>query len=541
MGWVLPAIEGLIIVGSYIYHRATEQDPPRPKPARSLDLPRVDEGAVYPLIYGRCRVDSPILAYVGTPDASLRSGGSSSFGGLWSTLPADTYIYSAAMLWVLGLPFKNGTTRVHRIYAGDAQLSEFPSGHVGVSSDQVLLSDLVGDGDNEGDTRQCWIGTPTFSNPSDLVRTDPPGKWIEGAVEFLDGNTEQLLVDPDDGSALTKAGEIMLDDGIAAAAIPGFRGKALVFLYGTSNTPSASRFSCGPSPNAPAFAFDVSSYPAAGLSGSATVDAGDGAAEANPIDVLYDLLTAKHGRLGLPAARIGLASFGVAAATLADEGHGYSRAFDERQKAEDAILDVLKQIDAVLYEDPSDGKIKIKLVRGDYDPSAVPLITPDNAVEIRDYAAGGLTGVTNKVRVVFRDRQRHYRDNSATAQNMANAVGQDNEVNEVVLNFPGVCTSDLAETIAARELAFRSRSLAKCRAVVDRSFFSTVPGDVVALTWPEYGISGKLFRVASVDRGTLQSGAVTLDLLQDPFYDRRGSVVSSAGVVGAFPTAADPG
>jgi hypothetical protein len=45
-----------------------------------------------------------------------------------------------------------------------------------------------------------------------------------------------------------------------------------------------------------------------------------------------------------------------------------------------------------------------------------------------------------------------------------------------------------------------------------------VPGDVVSLSWPEYGISGVVMRVANVSRGTLANGAIKLDLLQDFFY-----------------------
>ncbi len=281
----------------------------------------------------------------------------------------------------------------------------------------------------------------------------------------------------------------------------------------------------------PSYSFECSSYPAVGLYGSQVGD------EANPADVIYDLLTGTFGKLGLSTDLVDSVSFEAAARTLLDEAHGYSRAFDELRSASEYIADILKQIDAVLYEDPIDSKIKLKLIRADYVPADCLEINPENCQKIETPAAGGWTGRANKIRVTFPKRGSQYTDGSATAQNQANAVGQDGIVEEVVLDFRGVCTQALADTIAGRELAALSRPMFKCSAIVDRSFLRINPGDVVALTWPDWHISGMLMRVAGVTRGSLQSGAIKLDLIQDFFYTARRVFVGGGdhGALGGFP------
>jgi hypothetical protein len=58
----------------------------------------------------------------------------------------------------------------------------------------------------------------------------------------------------------------------------------------------------------------------------------------------------------------------------------------------------------------------------------------------------------------------------------------------------------------------------KCRAIVDRTFAYTNPGDPIRVTWPEYGLDGVVFRVAQVTRGTSKSSKITMELVQDHFY-----------------------
>lgn len=526
----LEIASGAFLLGNYIYHRWTAEEPKKPVPQREVMIPRTDEGASYPLVYGRCRVDAPVLVWAGTPSIDNYDDISHDFV---SVAPGEIR-YRAGMLFAIGVPFISGTNKVYRMYAGEVVLnnvgaSHFPPG----PPDYVEMSELDGEGFDEHELRTCRMSTGNFENPyPDPGIVDPTGLHMIGFVEFLNGNPQQQLVNSL-GTPITKAGQIMVDGGVPHAKIPGFRNRMLVCLTGGDglgiNPPDD--FVLGSSPNYPLFSFDVSSYPGGtGLGGTQSIGA-----EANPMDVLYDVLTSPH-KLGFPFARVDLASFTEAAVKLREEGHGYSRAIESPTEGRALIDEICQQVDAVIFEDPTDLLIKVKLVRATYNPADVLRIAPENCLKIENLSLGGWANVVNKVRIIFKNRQEHYREDSVTAHNMANAVGQDGIVREVVLSMPGVCTRALAMVIAQRELAARSRPIMKCRATVDRSLRNVNPGDVLSVTYPDYHLDSVIFRVANVERGTLEDGAVKLDLIQDFNYVRRGLVVSPD--LNSFPPAA---
>jgi hypothetical protein len=107
----------LIISGGYLaldfaYHRLTDGEAKTP-PAEKPELPRMDEGANVSLIYGRCRVRTPVLVYCGNVRADPGIG----------NLPSTAITYGVDMLLVLGIPFENSATAhkvgLHGAWAGD--------------------------------------------------------------------------------------------------------------------------------------------------------------------------------------------------------------------------------------------------------------------------------------------------------------------------------------------------------------------------------------------------------------------------------------
>jgi hypothetical protein len=106
---------GLILGGQYIYHRWFE-DRPKAVPAKEIQLPRTDEGATISLIYGRCRVRAPILAWAGNVGAQ----------DIGAAAPQLLYFWEA--LYILGIGFENGNgiNRIHKMYAGELQMPEWP-------------------------------------------------------------------------------------------------------------------------------------------------------------------------------------------------------------------------------------------------------------------------------------------------------------------------------------------------------------------------------------------------------------------------------
>ncbi len=528
---ILELITVGVIVGQFIYHRWFEEKPDLYKRPDSIGLPTTREGEAVPLVYGRVRVEKPILIRAGqTYEADQVSWGMNLYtGGTGMT-------YCADLLLVVGIPFRYGTNRLHKMWGGETLFNEEVVSLFPVVTN--TLSSLVGDGGHE---------EPRFVFSSG-------GVVGAGLVEWLNGNEAQKLIDPDTDTATTFTGDRMLNpgpslDGDNPNICPGYRGYMMVSLFnGYPWAPLVADYS-DPSPepgspagtggiylpwwfgdgktSAPPYSFEVSSYapitfttPTVGL-------------EANPADVLYDLVTAKMGKAGRPYTLIDTgigSSWRLAAEQMLAEGMGYSRVIDSRRSVQDIFHEVLRQIDGVCYEDPSDGKWYLKLIRADYDPHNLFSIGPSNCERLERVAAGGWTGTTNKVRVLFNDRAKFYREGSATAFNQANAVGQDGIVREDIIHMPGVCTQELADFIADRELAARSRPISKFTATVSRSLWPLCkPGTALYLSWPKYNVASMVVRVANANHGPHNSNTIKLDLIQDFFFTYRKKFLQHTG------------
>jgi hypothetical protein len=473
------------MLAQFAYHRL-KTEVPEVRERVNVGIPRFEEGTIPPLLYGRVFVQPGVPWY----------GNMEQFE---SPANADHYKYRGDVFHLIGIPFYLGDTRLRGVYSGGTR---FPFGASGGASFTELLPNL-------GIPSAAGVWNSNVYNHLETAGAaggDP--SFIELQCEFADGTPSQdFLAGP--GSYFATA---LVTAGVDPDDIPGHRGFATLFC----------RMDLGSS-SIPQIGVEISTYPAATVSNPKVGE------ECNPGHVIYDLISGFHagygtlGKLGVTSAVLDDASFLAAIATLLDEEHGYSGVITGRS-VDDVLMEILRQIDGVLYQEQGDGLIKLKLIRADYDPRTIPQINVSNCEGLISFAAAGWTAVVNKVRVVFTDRANNYQNGSASAHNQANAVGQDGEVNEIILNFPGVCTQELADFIAGRELAARSRPLAKFTAIVDRTFYRVAPGDAVSVSWPDANISNMVFRVGRVGQGTADSNMVQLDLIEDYFYVHRGII-----------------
>lgn len=519
MGLEMLAIDAGLLAGAYVYHRWLEWQPYQP-PAEplNLQLPTIADGTFIPMFWGTVRIRTPLLAWLG--DYHVYDGtnldpppGSSPYG--------TTFQYQADMFFNCGIPFDGvSTNRLHRIWFGDLPLTYAPENGHGFGLD-------TGDGFAMG-------GTNTSVANNSLVGIGV--STIAGLIEFLNGKPTQQLVDGT-GTAQTHAGQVMLSGGLTADEIPSYRGYASVLLWASGGT----SWILGESPTPPTPSFEMSSVPidpSYCIAGGDLDIFGNVILDANPAQVILDILTGKFGKLGLDPSYIDLVSFNASILTLLEEQHGFSLVDPGGRSADNIISDILIQIDGAMAVNPATGQIRLKLIRASDVASlaSIPVINPDNCEAITNFAASGWPGLVNKVRVTYTDRSNGYNDSTITAINQANISGQDGLAHDIALAFPGCCSGILAQTLAARELSVMSKPMSKCTAVCNRSMAGLMPGDPVNLLWPEYHISGgRVFRVASISRGLLEDGKVTIDLIEDYFYTWRGVTVvgSTLGAFGA--------
>ncbi len=510
------------MVGQFIYHRWI--DPPKgPDHEKEIKIPLVAEGTPYPIFFGRVRVRQPILAMAS--DFSAFDNINWEFNTDGAVDPAYPFVYGLDMLMLIGIPVQSGVTRLHNIWAGGIKMS--PGTLHGKT-----IEDATGAGNHE---QPSEFDTPFSAQAANL-------QCGMGLVEFLDGGPAQEVVNSIGTVSKTFLADRMTTlgatpGGIDPTLMPSFRGFASAFLFsgapigptaaptpGDVGSPSSGsppnpylKWAVGVTPQVPAYSFEVSTYPQYGV-GPFTQRIGD---EMNPADAIYQLLRDHLAKLGLPVERMDLDSFLAAAITLYAEGHGYSRAFEDRTPALEIIQEILRQIDATIDEDPATGTLRLKLIRADFNPTTIPHITVDNCQGLASFAASGWTGTITKIRATYENRANDYQTDSATAQNTASALSVNAEIDEIVLSYPGVKTHALAAKIAARELAARSRPLAKFQAVVDMSFAPVRTGDAIAATWPELQMSGRIFRVAKKSNGGPGSNSIQLDLVEDFFFLHR--------------------
>ena len=242
----------------------------------------------------------------------------------------------------------------------------------------------------------------------------------------------------------------------------------------------------------------------------------NGGLDANPANVAYEVITNAEWGLGRPVAAIDTSNFSAAAATLATEDNGFSMHLERELDAEDMLDELNRHISGVIRVNRTTGKWEIKLARADYDINSVPQILDDDVIEVKQYTGSDWFETTNEVRLVFADRSNNYKATPAFAHDQANIEIQGRVVVGRV-EYPGVKNTDQAADFASRELRTLSYPLRSATLVVDRKFYAVNRGDVLAWTDTARGLTQLAMRVTEVGYGTIQEGAITLELVEDVF------------------------
>lgn len=239
--------------------------------------------------------------------------------------------------------------------------------------------------------------------------------------------------------------------------------------------------------------------------------------DANPANVIYEILTNTEWGLGLSGSTIDTDRFELAAATLLDEGNGFSFVLDSPREAYELLQEIQRQIDGVVFLNRTTGLWDINLARGGYNIDAVTQLTVANVKDVREFSRGSWAETQNILHVGFASRAREYQETYAAAQDMANIRTQVGQIVKSEINYPGVKDSDLAVQIAWRDLRSASFPLARVTLECDRTASLLNPGDVVAWTDPDLDFTKFPLRIIKIDMGELTNGRVIVEAVQDVF------------------------
>lgn len=237
--------------------------------------------------------------------------------------------------------------------------------------------------------------------------------------------------------------------------------------------------------------------------------------DANPAHIIRECLTDPTWGMGWPAGDIDDASFTAAADTLHAEGFGLSLVWDREMSIQDFIASIVRHIDAALFVHPRTGRFYLRLIRADYNPAALPVLSPANVKDVDDIARPSTGDLVNQIVLTYRDGPTD-KDTSITVQNLGLIAAQGGVVSESV-QYPGISNATLAARVAQRELLQHGAALARATITADRSASHLLPGDAFKLTWPEAGFTEVIMRVVRIGYGSARDGDVRIDAVQDVF------------------------
>jgi len=209
------------------------------------------------------------------------------------------------------------------------------------------------------------------------------------------------------------------------------------------------------------------------------------------------------------------ASFNAAAATLYDEAFGLAMVWDNPSQALDVASEILRTIDATIYTDLTTGKLCLRLIRNDYDVADLPVYNESNIVALVSFGRTALDETINEVRVVYHD-QATDKDETAIAQDLGNWDVQGAAVS-AEKRYDGCPNGPLGGKLAYRDLRVQTYPLAKATLKLNRQAYAMKPGDLFKFAWPKLGITQIVMRAAKIGYGTLESGTITVDCVEDVF------------------------
>ncbi|KJZ67239.1 phage tail protein [Pseudomonas fluorescens] len=272
------------------------------------------------------------------------------------------------------------------------------------------------------------------------------------------------------------------------------------FYIGNSETPAKISFVCSRFPKSPA--------------GNAALEIiGD---DANPAYVIYEFLTDQRFGASISKSLVDIATFESVAQTLFSEGYGVSGVVDSSKTASAIVDDLLKIINGNLVTDAATGKLKLKIVREDYDISSLAVVDASNIKSLSNFNRGSLDTAVNEVKIKYLSIADGFTERTATAQNLGLRIHK-GDSDGVSYDTPSVSTAALAAKIAQREMRPLSVPLATCVVECNRSMFDAEMCDVVLLSWPPLAVENMVMRVMGVDLGSLEDSTIKLSLTQDVF------------------------
>lgn len=450
----------------------------RPAGLGDFNVPTAEEGRVVPLIWGTVKLSGPNVVWFG--DVQSEAVTEKIRVSLFKSERITTgFKYSVGMQFGLckgPLSSTNGHDGIRRVWVDDKEVVD------GVGSPAVI---------SPVDTGDITINKENFTGEdSSLI----------GSLEIVPGTTTQvvnsyLLANVTDG----------------ANALPAYRGTVYALWKGGE---------IGLSPSLSPWKFEITRIPdglgLASQSPNASFITENGVPHANPMNVLYEILTNSEWGASVSSGLINTANFIEQGVKLRSENHGFSMILDNPKSIGQVVQEIERQVDGALILNEETEQYEFLLAREVTEsPDTTPLVDQSNAKSV-EFTRTSWEDTVNEVRVPYSDPSKAYSDSFAIAGDMANERIQSASTTSTA-RYPGLKQGSLANIIAWRELRALAYPLSKVTIRADRTFYSLKRTDPIDLTWPPLGIDNVRYRVSKIDLGDLSNGVVVIDAIEDIF------------------------
>ncbi|MDF7667952.1 phage tail protein [Orbaceae bacterium ESL0727] len=174
---------------------------------------------------------------------------------------------------------------------------------------------------------------------------------------------------------------------------------------------------------------------------------------------------------------------------------------------------MLDHIGAAQYADLSTGKLKLKLIRDDYDIDKLPLFTYDNGIlSVQDDDSASIDAAPNEVAVTYHNPVTN-EDAEVRAQNLASiqAVGLISSTTD----YKALPTHDLAARVAQRDLETSVAGITRLVIKFDRRGGMLEPASCFRVSLPDRDIGNIILRVGKIEEQ--DDGAFLITGVQDVF------------------------
>lgn len=275
-------------------------------------------------------------------------------------------------------------------------------------------------------------------------------------------------------------------------------------------------------------------------------------ADANPAHALMYMLKIM---LGIPDTMIDIPTFRSAGITLHAEGLGISFLMDNAQSAENWGQEILRTIDAAVWSDLPTGKIKMALIRDDYNRATLSQIL-DSDIKSLTLDRQAWESFATELTIKYTDRTNNWKEASFRIKNPAarRALGYNKPDNYSYMMISNLTSMQGVMTRLSKKMFY---PVLAGKMVVSRSAFPSLGlGQVLKMQSTTFGLADFIIRVTNLGADSFAEQDMEVEFIQDIFgladlavtagayslaipYDWSVGVIQHARVIDALPELAN--